>query len=217
VQGLLAYTSGNFTKVFAQWHNVWWDPDVRDMLASSPVDSTASDVRVFAELHNLGHASLLPGSNVLFMAVVDPQSSAIEAASDDDAQELAMRWLRGMFPSVTIPPPAAFLRTRHGESSPVSSPCFNSLCSFVPDCLITGVDPLSYMSYRCASRTCVLSQCARARTSHFFYSTEQVGFTDRLFADAFAPLAPKVQGIARQPSCCYAFNLNCVGCLTRAA
>lgn len=124
VKGLHAWTRGNFTKVFGQWAVPFWDVNVSDALASAPDPILG---RVFAELHNLAHPSLLPHSNVLFLAFVEPASSVLESASESDGKAIALRWLRDMFPTKVIPDPTDFLITRH------------------------GVDPLSYMAYSTAA------------------------------------------------------------------
>ncbi len=121
VSALMKLNRGNFTKIFGQWEQPFWDINTKNFLASYKLPGHRE--YAYAEFHNLAHAEFLPGSNILFMAVVEPVSTFLENVGDEDAKGIVLEWIKSLYPNTTIPDPVDFHITRH------------------------GVDPLSYMAY----------------------------------------------------------------------
>ncbi|KAL1524838.1 hypothetical protein AB1Y20_019718 [Prymnesium parvum] len=109
---LRKFTMSNYTKIYAQWREVWWDDELDKWLVASAAD----EVGPLTACRNLNHASLLPGSRTLLWDLAEPHSSEWEAMDDRRAQQALVAQLRRQFPSRRIPPPAAFLMTRYGRS-----------------------------------------------------------------------------------------------------
>ena len=107
---------------------------------------------MFAEFHNLAHKDLLPGSNVLFFAAVDPASTFLEALNDTEAQRILVEWLQNIFPKKTITPPAAFHMTRHGLN-PLTYMAFSTMrVGFTDEMFAQAFTPVPTPA-RCPKRT----------------------------------------------------------------
>src|ERR1700749_1551051 len=95
---------GTYTKIFLQFNETFWDPDTQFFLYASP--TTRGYHPVWQSLSTDG---FLPGSNIIFVTVVEQQSYRVELQSDEETKAELMAVLREMFPDVKIPEPTAFM------------------------------------------------------------------------------------------------------------
>jgi polyamine oxidase len=101
------FTMGTYTKIFMQFPYTFWPSDTEFFLYASP--TTRGFYPVFQSLSKTG---FLPGSNILFVTVVETHSYRVERQSDAQTQAEIMAVLREMFPEHTIPDPIAFTYPR---------------------------------------------------------------------------------------------------------
>ncbi|PSN64925.1 polyamine oxidase-like protein [Corynespora cassiicola Philippines] len=104
---IATFSMGTYTKIFLQFNETFWDPDTQFFLYASP--TTRGYYPVWQSLSTEG---FIPGSNILFVTVVGPQSYRIEAQDDETTKAEVMEVLREMFPDVYVPEPTAFMYPR---------------------------------------------------------------------------------------------------------
>ncbi|KAF7113937.1 hypothetical protein CNMCM5793_006120 [Aspergillus hiratsukae] len=104
------YTMGTYTKIFMQFEEMFWPNDTQFFLYASP--TTRGYFPVFQSLSMEG---FLPGSNILFVTVVDAEAYRVERQSDAETQAEILDVLRQMFPDKHIPKPKAFFYPRWSE------------------------------------------------------------------------------------------------------
>eukprot|EP01062_Namystynia_karyoxenos_P062448 TRINITY_DN55329_c0_g1_i1.p1 TRINITY_DN55329_c0_g1~~TRINITY_DN55329_c0_g1_i1.p1 ORF type:complete len:560 (+),score=150.26 TRINITY_DN55329_c0_g1_i1:82-1680(+) len=104
------YHMCNYTKVWAQWREPWWDNSMLKWMSAN----SGENAGLFPSWRNLNHRDVLPGSNTLFFDLAEPQSVRWEKLTDAEAEQELLRVARERFPDRDIPPPAAFHTTRHG-------------------------------------------------------------------------------------------------------
>ena len=105
-------TMATYTKIFLQFpaDAVFWDTDTQFFLYADP--ATRGYYPVWQSLDGPG---FLPGSGILFVTVVSPQSARVEAQSEDDTRQQVLVVLRAMFGAEKVPEPTAFLHTQWGD------------------------------------------------------------------------------------------------------
>ena len=103
------FQMGTYTKIFLQFNETFWDPNTQFFLYASP--TTRGYYPVWQSLSTPG---FLPGSNIIFVTVVEWESYRIEAQSDEKTKAEVMAVLREMFPDVDVPEPIAFMYPRWG-------------------------------------------------------------------------------------------------------
>ncbi|KAL1971273.1 hypothetical protein VTN77DRAFT_225 [Rasamsonia byssochlamydoides] len=101
------FQMGTYTKIFLQFNNTFWPAETQFLLYASP--TTRGYYPVWQSLSTTG---FLPGSNILFVTVVDQESYRVEMQSDEKTKDEVMAVLREMFPDVDIPEPMDFLYPR---------------------------------------------------------------------------------------------------------
>ena len=126
--GLAAFTSGNFTKIFAQFEERFWaGRGTQWLIANAPDDDDEEEEgggggsgprrRGPMEFHDLG--ALVHGSNTLFTYVTGDDSARWEQMTDARASAALTRRLRAHFPGAAqkgaVRAPTAFYMTRHGH------------------------------------------------------------------------------------------------------
>ncbi|KAI0016095.1 amine oxidase [Xylariomycetidae sp. FL0641] len=101
------FQMGTYTKIFFQFPETFWDPDTQYFLYADP------QVRGYYPIwQSLSTPGFLPGSNIIFVTVVGPESYRVEQQSDEETKEEAMAVLRAMFPEKEIPEPIDFMYPR---------------------------------------------------------------------------------------------------------
>ena len=120
--GLAAFTSGNFTKIFAQFEERFWAGRGTQWLIANAPDDDDEDGgsgprrRGPMEFHDL--SALVHGSNTLFTYVTGDDSARWEQMTDARASAALTRRLRAHFPGAAqkgaVRAPTAFYMTRHG-------------------------------------------------------------------------------------------------------
>lgn len=136
---LAAVAMGNYTKIFAQWAAPWWDERLYKW-AQANEGLNGGDL---PSVRNLGHTSLLDGSNTLLFDLGDPQSTAWERLGDAEAQAELVRTLRGQHPGVEVPLPTAFFMTRH-STDPLSLGAFSNWALSAQEDHVRMAEPLAY-------------------------------------------------------------------------
>lgn len=104
------FEMGTYTKIFLQFDETFWDPNTQFFLYASP--TTRGYYPVWQSLSTPG---FIPGSNIIFVTVVEQQSYRIEKMSDEDVLKEVMEVLQQMFPNITIPQPTAFMFPRWSQ------------------------------------------------------------------------------------------------------
>ncbi|KAF4217585.1 hypothetical protein CNMCM8980_003529 [Aspergillus fumigatiaffinis] len=104
------YTMGTYTKIFMQFEEMFWPDDTQFFLYASP--TTRGYFPVFQSLSMEG---FLPGSNILFVTVVDSEAYRVERQSDAETEAEILDVLRQMFPDKHVPEPKAFFYPRWSE------------------------------------------------------------------------------------------------------
>lgn len=97
------FNMGTYTKIFLQFNETFWPEDKQFFLYASP--TTRGYYPVWQSLSTEG---FFPGSNVIFVTVVQDQAYRAEQQTDEETQEEVMEVLREMFPHKNIPDPIAF-------------------------------------------------------------------------------------------------------------
>ncbi|KAF2090381.1 polyamine oxidase-like protein [Saccharata proteae CBS 121410] len=101
------FQMGTYTKIFLQFNETFWDPDTQFFLYASP--TTRGYYPVWQSLSTPG---FIPGSNIIFVTVVEDESHRIEKQSDEQTKAEVMEVLRQMFPDKCIPEPIDFMYPR---------------------------------------------------------------------------------------------------------
>ncbi|KAJ0425258.1 hypothetical protein BJY00DRAFT_204614 [Aspergillus carlsbadensis] len=101
------FTMGTYTKIFMQFPYTFWPEDTEFFLYASPTSRGFYPV-----FQSLSKATFLPGSNILFVTVVETQSYRVERQSSAQTQSEILAVLREMFPETAIPDPIAFTYPR---------------------------------------------------------------------------------------------------------
>ncbi|KAL3495494.1 amine oxidase [Aspergillus germanicus] len=101
------FTMGTYTKIFLQFPYTFWPSETEFFLYASP--TSRGFYPVFQSLSKTG---FLPGSNIIFVTVVETHSYRVERQSDAQTQAEIMAVLREMFPDREIPNPIAFTYPR---------------------------------------------------------------------------------------------------------
>ena len=104
---IATFTMGTYTKIFYQFNETFWPTDTQFFLYAHP--TTRGYYTVWQSLSTEG---FLPGSNILFVTVVDEQSYRVEAQDDETTKAEGMAVLRQMFPDIDVPEPIAFTYPR---------------------------------------------------------------------------------------------------------
>lgn len=102
-----SFQMATYTKIFLQFNETFWPSDKQFFLYADP--TTRGYYPLFQSLSTDG---FLPGSNVIFVTVVGPQSYRIEQQTDEETQAEIVAVLRQMFPDVNVPEPTAILYPR---------------------------------------------------------------------------------------------------------
>lgn len=105
---IATFQMGTYTKIFLQFNETFWPMDRQFLLYASP--TTRGHYPVWQSLSTDG---FLPGSNILFVTVVNTESYRVEKQSDEQTKAEVLAVLRQMFPDVDdIPEPIDFLYPR---------------------------------------------------------------------------------------------------------
>ncbi|KAF2124440.1 polyamine oxidase-like protein [Dothidotthia symphoricarpi CBS 119687] len=104
---LATFSMGTYTKIFLQFNETFWPTDSQFFLYAHP--TTRGYYPVWQSLSIDG---FLPGSNILFVTVVDEQSYRIEAQDDETTKAEVMAVLRQMLPDTDVPDPIDFMYPR---------------------------------------------------------------------------------------------------------
>ncbi|KAL5363028.1 amine oxidase [Aspergillus floccosus] len=97
------FEMGTYTKIFLQFNETFWPEDKEYFLYASP--TTRGYYPVWQSLSTEG---FFPGSNIIFVTVVQDQAYRAELQSDEETKEEVMAVLREMFPDKNVPDPIAF-------------------------------------------------------------------------------------------------------------
>ncbi|KAF2093608.1 putative flavin-containing polyamine oxidase [Rhizodiscina lignyota] len=101
------FQMGTYTKIFLQFNTTFWDEKTQFFLYADPY------TRGWYPLwQSLSVPGFLPGSNILFVTVVEEQSYTAERQTDEETKEEVMEVLRKMFPNITVPEPIEFMYPR---------------------------------------------------------------------------------------------------------
>ena len=108
---IASFQMGTYTKIFLQFppSKVFWDTSTQFFLYASP--TTRGYFPVFQSLDGPG---FLPGSGILFVTVVGPQSFTVEHQDDETTKAQVMAVLRQMYGAKNVPDPIAFKYPRWG-------------------------------------------------------------------------------------------------------
>lgn len=101
------FAMGTYTKIFMQFNETFWPEDTQYFLYADP--ATRGYYPVFQSMSTEG---FLPGSNIIFVTVVESQAYRAELQSDEETKEQILEVLRDMFPDKEIPDPIAFAYPR---------------------------------------------------------------------------------------------------------
>ncbi|KAL2871406.1 putative flavin containing polyamine oxidase [Aspergillus lucknowensis] len=101
------FSMGTYTKIFMQFNVTFWPEDTQYFLYASP--TTRGYYPVFQSLSTEG---FLPGSNILFVTVVESQAYRAERQSNEQTKREILDVLRQMFPDKHVPEPIAFTYPR---------------------------------------------------------------------------------------------------------
>ncbi|KAK8215855.1 putative flavin-containing polyamine oxidase [Phyllosticta capitalensis] len=101
------FDMGTYTKIFFQFNETFWPTDTQYFLYADP------DRRGYYPIwQSLSTPGFLPGSNIIFVTVVDDESYRVEAQTDEQTKAEALEVLRKMFPDVDVPEPIDFMYPR---------------------------------------------------------------------------------------------------------
>ena len=101
------FQMGTYTKIFLQFNETFWPTDTQYFLYADP------DRRGYYPIwQSLSTSGFLPGSNIIFVTVVDDESYRVEAQTDEQTKAEALEVLRKMFPDVDVPEPIDFMYPR---------------------------------------------------------------------------------------------------------
>lgn len=106
-KAIATFTMGTYTKIFLQFPTQFWDANTQFFLYASP--TTRGYYPVWQSLSGPG---FLPGSNIIFVTVVDQMSYKAERQTDEQTKAEVMAVLRQMFTNITVPDPTAFMYPR---------------------------------------------------------------------------------------------------------
>ncbi|KAH7347039.1 polyamine oxidase-like protein [Pyrenochaeta sp. MPI-SDFR-AT-0127] len=109
--GIATFSMGTYTKIFFQFNETFWPMDKQFFLYADP--TTRGYYTVW---QSLSTEDFLPGSNIIFVTLVDEQSYRVEAQDDETTKAEAMAVLRQMFPHIDIPDPIAFMYPRWSQT-----------------------------------------------------------------------------------------------------
>ncbi|KAE8379358.1 flavin-containing amine oxidoreductase-domain containing protein [Aspergillus bertholletiae] len=101
------FSMGTYTKIFLQFDETFWPSDTQFFLYASP--NTRGYYPIF---QSLSKHDFMPGSNILFVTVVDEQAYRVERQPDEQTKEEILSVLREMFPEKHISDPTAFVYPR---------------------------------------------------------------------------------------------------------
>ncbi|CBF71190.1 hypothetical protein AN6658.2 [Aspergillus nidulans FGSC A4] len=101
------FNMGTYTKIFMQFNETFWPDDTQFFLYADP--TTRGYYPVFQSLSTDG---FLPGSNIIFVTVVQDQAYRAERQSDEQTKREVLEVLQKMFPDKHIPDPIAFTYPR---------------------------------------------------------------------------------------------------------
>ncbi|TQS31444.1 hypothetical protein Golomagni_08273, partial [Golovinomyces magnicellulatus] len=101
------FSMGTYTKIFLQFNETFWPEDTQYFLYASP--TKRGYYPVFQSMSTEG---FFPGSNIIFVTVVEDESYRVEQQTDEETKDEIMDVLRQMYPNVTIPEPTAFTYPR---------------------------------------------------------------------------------------------------------
>lgn len=102
-----SFEMGTYTKIFLQFNETFWPDDTQFFLYASP--TTRGYYPVWQSLSTEG---FLPGSNIIFVTVLQTESYRIERQSDEKTKAECLAVLAEMFPDIDIPEPIAFMYPR---------------------------------------------------------------------------------------------------------
>ncbi|ROV96927.1 hypothetical protein VSDG_04077 [Cytospora chrysosperma] len=101
------FQMATYTKIFYQFNTTFWPEDTQYFLYADP--HTRGYYPMWQSLSTEG---FLPGSNIIFVTVVDDESHRIEKQSDEQTKAEGLEVLRRMFPDVDVPEPIDFMYPR---------------------------------------------------------------------------------------------------------
>ena len=105
--GIATFAMGTYTKMFFQFNETFWPTDKQFFLYADP--TTRGYYTVWQSLSCEG---FFPGSNIIFVTLVDEQSYRVEAQDNETTKAEGMAVLRKMFPDIDVPEPTAFFYPR---------------------------------------------------------------------------------------------------------
>ena len=106
-EAVAQFPMGTYTKIFMQFDEPFWDPDVEFFLYADPTTRG-----YFPLFQSMSAPGFLEGSNILFVTIVGAQSYTIEQQTEEVTKAEILDVLRGMFPHKKIPEPTAFMYPR---------------------------------------------------------------------------------------------------------
>ncbi|KAL4781309.1 amine oxidase [Aspergillus varians] len=101
------FSMGTYTKIFMQFNETFWSNNTQFFLYASP--TTRGYYPVFQSLSTEG---FLPGSNIIFVTVVESQAYRVERQPNEQTKNEILAVLRQMFPDTHVPEPIAFTYPR---------------------------------------------------------------------------------------------------------
>jgi len=105
------FAMGTYTKIFMQFNETFWDPDTQFYLYADPISRG-----YFPIWQSLSTPGFFPGSNILFVTVVNRESYRVEKQTDEETKAEVMAVLRSMFPHIKVPDPIYFQYPRWTET-----------------------------------------------------------------------------------------------------
>lgn len=109
---IATFNMGTYTKIFYQFNETFWPTDTQFFLYAHPTTRG-----YYPAWQSLSMEGFLPGSNILFVTVVDEQSYRVEAQDDETTKAEGMAVLRQMFPDIDVPEPIAFMYPRWTQTN----------------------------------------------------------------------------------------------------
>jgi polyamine oxidase len=100
---IATFAMGTYTKIFYQFNETFWPEDTQFFLYAHPTTRG-----YYTAWQSLSTEGFFPGSNILFVTLVDEQSFRVEAQDDEVTKQEGLAVLRQMFPDINIPEPVAF-------------------------------------------------------------------------------------------------------------
>lgn len=108
---LSTFQMGTYTKIFLQFPYTFWDEDTQFFLYASPTQRGYYPV-----WQSLSGSGFLPGSNIIFVTVVNAQSYVVEHQSDEVTKSQVMEVLYQMYGKENVPEPTTFMYPRWTET-----------------------------------------------------------------------------------------------------